>query len=163
MGPARPGYARGELGPGPALVLVLLPLRFPWQCSRPAHPSHTGMSFIIYPFPIPLSSCFSMEMYATAISWIFLFSFRTTFFFFSLYFCVQNYALSETVGFTLNVQVAISLIVFVGWNRRCLQAVKLWRISRGLIPQLTFNTVLIRVGSTKRSKTKNRKDNYYYK
>lgn len=64
---------------------------------------------------------------------------------FSPYFCVQNYALSGTVCFTLNVQVAISLIVFVGWNRRCLQAVKLWRISQGLIPQLTFNTVLIRV------------------
>lgn len=45
--------------------------------------------------------------------------------FFFRYFCVKNYALSETVGFTVNVQVAISLIVFVGWNRHCLQAVKL--------------------------------------
>lgn len=86
-----------------------------------------------------------MEIYATAIAWIFLFSFHATFFFFPLYFCVQNYALSGTVRFTLNVQVAISLIVFVGWNRRCLQAVKLWRISQRLIPQLTFNTVLIPV------------------
>lgn len=66
-----------------------------------------------------------MEIYGTAICWIFLFSFHTSFSFF-LYFCVQNYALSKTVDFTLNVQVAISLIVFVGWNRRCLQAVKLW-------------------------------------
>lgn len=88
------------------------------------------------------------------------------FFFSFLYFCVQNYALGETVGFALNVQVAISLIVSVGWNWHCLQAVKfgaLWRISQRLIPQLTFNTVLIRVESTKRSKAKNRKDNYYYK
>lgn len=88
------------------------------------------------------------------------------FFFFSfLYFCVQNYALGETVGFALNVQVAISLIVSVRWNWHCLQAVKLWsavEIQR-LLPQLTFNTVLIRVESTKRSKAKNRKDNYYYK
>lgn len=83
--------------------------------------------------------------------------------FFPLYFCVQNYVLSETVGFTLNVQVVIYLIVFVGWNQHCLQAVKLWRISQRLIPLLTFNTVLIRVKSTKWSKAKNRKDNYYYK
>lgn len=82
---------------------------------------------------------------------------------FFLYFCVQNYALSQPVRFALNVQVAISLIVFVGWH--CLQAVKLWSAveNQRLIPQLTFNTVLICVKSTKRSKAKNRKDNYYYK
>lgn len=165
MGPARPGCARGELGPGPALVLVLLPLRFPWQCSRPAHPSHTGMSFIIYhsSFSYPVVFLFFHGNVCNSNLLDFPIFFPHYLLFFPLYFCVQNYALSETVGFTLNVQVAISLIVFVGWNRRCLQAVKLWRISRGLIPQLTFNTVLIRVGSTKRSKTKNRKDNYYYK
>lgn len=98
-------------------------------------PLHTGMSFILsLPHPIPSSSCFSMEIYATAVCWIFLFSFHTVFFFFfsSLYFCVQNYVLSETVGFTLNVKVAVSLIAFVGWNRHCLQAVKLWRISQRL-------------------------------
>lgn len=85
--------------------------------------------------------------------------------FFFLYFCVQNYALSTTVGFALNVQVAISLIVFVGWNWHCLQAVKLWSTveNQRLIPPLTFNTVLICVKSTKRSKAKNREDNYYYK
>lgn len=46
------------------------------------HPLHTGISFILsLPLPIPSSSCFSMEICATAIYWIFLFSFHTAFFF----------------------------------------------------------------------------------